>query len=567
MKLNPLTCIDFYKADHRSQYPKGTELVYSNFTPRSDKLFNAIKGVWDNKVVFVGLQGFIKWFLIDLFNDEFFNKPKEEVVSKYKRRLDNSLGKDAVAVDHIEALHDLGYLPLMVKALPEGSRVGMKIPVFTVVNTKPEFFWLVNYLETVMSAEVWKTTTNATIAYEYRKLFEKYAQETGAPLDFVQFQGHDFSFRGMSGVHDAAQSGFGHLTSFTGTDTVPAIDYAEEYYKSNSDIELVGCSVPASEHSVMCMGTKESEIETFRRFIQDIYPSGVVSIVSDTWDYWKVISEYSVQLKDIILSRSPNALGLAKVVFRPDSGDPVDILCGIEVGIADDYDEAEEILMDETEWQTGEEYGPDQASKIFKIQDKYVKVTVTPEWNRHDKRYYYIDGWEKTKFKEVELTPKQKGSVECLWEIFGGTITEQGYKVLNERVGLIYGDSITLERANEILKRLKDKGFASNNVVFGIGSYTYQYNTRDTFGFAMKATYGVVNGEGREIFKDPVTDSGTKKSAKGLLRVELENGEYVLYDQQTSEQEKDGELKIVFLDGKAYDSHSLNEIRERLGWV
>ena len=133
------------------------------------------------------------------------------------------------------------------------------------------------------------------------------------------------------------------------------------------------------------------------------------------------------------------------------------------------------------------------------------------------------------------VVPAYKGAVQCLWEIFGGTETDQGYKVLNERVGLIYGDSITLERALNILQGLEAKGYASNNLVFGIGSYTYNYLTRDTFGFAVKATWGQVNGVPRELFKDPITDSGIKKSAKGLLRVEKTEDGFVLFDQQTME--------------------------------
>ena len=152
-----------------------------------------------------------------------------------------------------------------------------------------------------------------------------------------------------------------------------------------------------------------------------------------------------------------------------------------------------------------------------------------------------------------------------LWEIFGGTVNEKGYKVLDPHVGLIYGDSITLARADEILRRLEAKGFASSNVVFGVGSFTYQYNTRDTFGFAMKATWGAVNGEGRMIFKEPKTDSGLKRSARGLLRVERDTqGELQLHDEQTWEQEKTGELKTRFLDGKLYNVDHFEQIRQRL---
>ncbi|MDA8708610.1 nicotinate phosphoribosyltransferase [Hellea sp.] len=492
MKLNPLTAIDFYKADHRRQYPEGTEYVYSNFTPRSGKLAPVLD-TYDEKVVFFGLQGFIKHFFIETWNEEFFSKPKGPIIKAYKARMDGALGVDAVPTDHIEALHDLGYLPIRIKALPEGSRVNMRVPMLTVVNTKPEFFWLTNYLETCLSAGLWKSCATATIAYEYKKLLKAAAIKTGVDLEGIAIQAHDFSFRGMSGIHDAVQHGAGHLTSFIGTDTVATIDFLEDYYNAHG---IVGVSVPATEHSVMCMGTKEDEVETFRRLLEDLYPKGIVSIVADTWDFWEVITEFTVALRDKILARKPNELGLAKVVFRPDSGDPVKIICG----------------------------DPDAPKG----------------------------------------SPAYKGAVQCLWDVFGGTETGAGYKVLNERVGLIYGDSITLERAKHILEGLAAKGFASSNVVLGIGSYTYQYMTRDSFGFAMKATWGQVNGEGRDIFKDPITDSGLKKSAKGLLRVEKEGEDFVLYDQQTQAEEKQGAFEIVYEDGKLLVDESLAAIRERL---
>lgn len=491
-RINPLNAIDFYKADHRRQYPEGTEYVYANFTPRSSRLANMLHD-FDDKIVFFGLQGFIQHFLIETWNEGFFNQDKATVVSHYKRRMDTSLGEGAVSVEHIEALHDLGYLPLKIKALPEGSRVNMRVPVLTVINTQAEFFWLTNYIETVLSAELWKSSTTATIAFEYKRLLTQYAVKTGASIENVVVQGHDFSSRGMSGIYDAAQSGVGHLTSFIGTDAVTAIDYAEQYYAASG---VVGVSVPATEHSVMCMGSEENELETFRRLICELYPSGIVSIVSDTWDFWRVLSEFSVKLKQDILNRTPNALGLAKVVFRPDSGDPVKIICG----------------------------DPDAEKD----------------------------------------TPAYKGAVQLLWEIFGGTYTAQGYKVLHERVGLIYGDSITLQRAEAILQGLEAQGFASSNLVFGIGSYTHNYMTRDTFGFAVKATWGQVNGVGRELFKDPVTDSGTKKSAQGLLRVERSQDGFTLFDRQSKQQENQGELHTVFENGQLCLKSTLDEIRQRL---
>jgi nicotinamide phosphoribosyltransferase len=561
--IDPITACDFYKVGHKAMYPKGTEVIYSNFTPRSNKLAPSAGDNKPTKVLFYGLQGFIKSFLIEQFNENFFNRTKEEVIAKYNRRMNTSLGQGSVDALHIAALHDLGYLPIEIKALPEGSLVDIKVPVLTVKNTLPDFFWLTNYLETVFSNELWKQITTATTAFEYRKILTRFAKDTGAPLDFVLWQGHDFSYRGLSGIADAS-SASGHLASFLGTDTIPAIDYLEAYYGGLNT--FVGGSVPATEHSVMCAGGKETEEETFRRLITEVHPSGVVSIVSDTWDFWHTLTVTSANLKQEILDRTPNEIGLAKVVFRPDSGDPADILCGTEVIVAKSLEDAElfvqDCVMAENEDLTAYECGASSYTQVVKVKDKYYNFTVFPEWNRHDKTYYYIDGWNTPMIEEVELTPAQKGAVECLWDIFGGTINAQGYKMLNERVGLIYGDSITLERAQDILRRLKEKGFASSNVVFGVGSYTYQYVTRDSYGFAMKATYAEINGQATELFKDPVTDGGTKKSAKGLLRVEREGDNFVLYDQQTKEQEAQGCLQTVFKDGVLVKETTLEEIRK-----
>jgi nicotinamide phosphoribosyltransferase len=486
MNINPLMLIDFYKADHRRQYPEGTELVYSNFTPRKSRQAE------NDKLVFFGLQYFVKEYLIKQWNEGFFKLPKEKVIADYKRRMDTALGKDSIPVEHIATLHDLGYLPLVVKGLPEGTIVTPKIPVVTIYNTKPEFFWLTNYLESLMSAILWKPSTSATTAYQYRKTFNKFARETVSDdnIDFVFWQGHDFSFRGMSGIEDACISAAGHLLSFYGTDTVPAIDFHEMYYNADASKELIGGSVPATEHSVMCMGTKDNEIATFERLVEKLYPNGIVSIVSDTWDFWKVITEFLPQLKSKILARN------GKVVIRPDSGDPVKIIIG----------------------------------------DK----DATPG------------------------SPEYKGAIECMWEIFGGTVTDKGYKLLDPHIGLIYGDSITLQRQKDILTGLKEKGFASFNVVLGIGSYTYEYVTRDTYGFAMKATYGEVNGEARNIFKDPKTDDGTKRSAKGLMQVFEKDGVLQMKDQCTWEEEKQGLLQTVYENGKIVKEQQLSEIRSRI---
>ena len=160
--------------------------------------------------------------------------------------------------------------------------------------------------------------------------------------------------------------------------------------------------------------------------------------------------------------------------------------------------------------------------------------------------------------------PSYKGVIELLWNTFGGTENSKGYKVLDPHIGAIYGDSITLERARLICERLEKKGFASSNIVFGVGSFTYQYNTRDTYGFAMKATYGEVDGVGREIFKDPVTDDGTKRSLKGLLAVHKNEDGFFAKDQCSREGEEQGELRIVYIDGELVNPVDLHTIRERV---
>lgn len=489
--MNPLFLTDGYKTGHHQQYPKGTTLVYSNFTPRSNKY--APKGC--DQLVSFGQQ-MIMSQIHEAFNKDFFSKPKDEVCGEMKRELSMYLNTD-YDVSHFEALHDLGYLPITVKALEEGTLVPMRVPVLTIFNTIADFYWLTNYLETIISNLLWKPMTSATIAHAYRKLFTSWQEKTDAEKGwFVDWQAHDFSMRGMDSIDAVISSGLGHLTSFSGSDSLPTIYGARKYY--NAEGPVCG-SVNATEHSVMCAGSKDDEIGTFRRLLET-YPTGILSVVSDTWDLWKVCTEHVVTLKEEILARD------GKLVIRPDSGDPVDIICGKDF--------------------------PDDS-------DKYVGV-----WN--------------------EL-PQSKGVIELLWDVFGGTINDQGYKVLDSHIGAIYGDSITLDRAEQIFIRLEAKGFASTNIVLGVGSFTYQYNTRDTFGFAMKATYVEVDGEGREIFKDPITDDGVKKSAKGLLRVaKNEDGDITLFDRVNWYDESKGLLKNIYVNGEFFNQTSLEDIRTRL---
>ncbi len=493
MKNNPLLMTDGYKTSHHKMYPEGTTLVYSNFTPRS------VKRMPENAkdIVVFGLQ-YVMTYIHELYQENFFNRPKDEVVGEAKTFLSNYLGTD-YDCSHFEALHDLGYLPIKVKGLTEGTVITEKIPMLTIYNTHPDFFWLPNFLETLISSLIWKPVHSASLAYGYKKILVKHAEKTDKTnIGFVDFQGHDFSFRGMQHPESAISSGMGFLTSFSGTDTIPTLQAVKYYYGD----ENVAFSVPASEHAVMTAYGKENEIEGFRRLIKQ-YPTGILSLVSDSFNLWDVCTKFVVELKEEIMNRD------GKLVIRPDSGDPVDILCGYN---------------------------------SFGNQDLIERGYLG------DKNH-----------------PSYKGVIELLWDVFGGTVNEQGYKVLDSHIGALYGDSITIERADEICKRLETKGFASTNVVLGVGSYSMGYCTRDNQGGAVKATYVEVNGVGREIFKDPITDDGTKKSATGLLCVTLnEEKEIYLVDKVNWETENEGLLQTIYKDGEFFNTTTLTEIRKRL---
>ncbi len=575
---------DFYKMFHKDAYHPDITEVYSNYTSRN--------GGWSNvpnstDVVFVGLQYFIKDVLIHEWDTSFFDLPKTVAVGQLKRIVDNCLGFSYDAT-HFEELHDLGYLPLQIKALPEGVSVPYGVPPVTFKNTVGGFQWLANYIETVFSTENWPIQTSATTAKAYLKNTIKAFDNAGLPHDLVPFMCHDFSFRGCFGRHAAAMSGFGHLTSFVGTDTIPAILFAEKYYNANVETELVGASVPATEHStatsyIMSMAEEkgitklEAELD-YVRYLMTKVPTGILSHVSDSFDFWGFVSEGLPKLKDEILARK------GKLVVRPDTGCPVDVLCGKEyLQLTNDY-YLKGLEASDNKFETWKEYVAEEVDEFFrdnldaedphsdetttwKFEDKVIKVNYEPDLNRHDKTYYYVDNYgstvSKCTFTEIgEVSAEDKGLVECLADIFGTTDSPKGLKLLHENIGAIYGDSITLERQALIIKRLEAKGFAAM-VVLGIGSYSYQHVTRDTHGSAVKATWVKKGDKGVDVFKDPKTDS-KKKSAKGLLRVELEEGKFVLYDQQTSEQEQQGLLETVFLDGNLVKETSLQEIRQRV---
>ncbi len=479
---------DGYKLGHIHMYPPKTEYVLSNFTPRTSR----IEGV--NEVVFFGLQHWLAETLGEQWG-EFFAGDIDEIAADYEDFLTNYLGPDnGVGSDQWRALHALGYLPLEFRAIPEGTSVPLRVPMFTVENTHPDFYWLVNYLETSMSNALWMPCTSATIAKRMRTMLNAKAIKSGVGIEAVAFGGHDFSMRGMSGLDACVTSGAGHLTSFTGSDSLPAIRFVSKFYPTDS---FIGGGVPATEHAVMCAGGEDNELETFERLL-DLYPTGILSVVSDTWNLWDVLTKILPALKDKIMARE------GTLVIRPDSGDPADIVCGLSSN-------------------------PD----------------YHPEWD--------------TPREPEEL----KGVVQLLEETFGSTVNEAGYKSLDSHVGVIYGDSINFDRADDITDRLMDMGFVSTQVVLGMGSYGYQMNTRDTFGFAIKATNVVIDGVETPIFKDPITDNGTKKSLKGRVAVyESEDGDHLYAEDGVNQADVEYSLlRPVWRDGKFVKEFTFDEVR------
>lgn len=425
-KFDLMYAADFYKVSHKEQYPKGTENVYSVLTARSTRLSPHTE---NGKVVFFGFKYFHNKLLE--FSREFFNNDGS-IISDYKKFLDQSLGGDN-DVSHWHDLHRLGYLPIEIRTVKEGEQYDVQTPLLTVENTVPEFFWLTNFIETTLSANIWLPCTSATIAHELHSLISSYfSNPTEEEKFLISILCHDFSYRGMAGDEASILSGIGHLHFFNGSDSMLAIREHRKLYGG-----CKGISVPATEHSVMCAGSQHGELDTFNRLL-DIYPTGIVSIVSDTWDYYNVLENILPKLKTKILKRN------GKLVIRPDSGNPEGILLG------GTYD--------------GVEY---------------------------------------------------KSSINILKNIFGTSGKDsEGRDLLNEKIGLIYGDSMTIPRIKSILNKTTSMGFSPLNIVFGIGSYTYQYNTRDTLGFAFKATSVRINGVEKDIVKTPKTDMG-KKSLTG----------------------------------------------------
>ena len=470
---------DTYKQCHPRMYPEGTTKLVSYWVPRRSMLK-------EDKMIFFGLQGFINNYLIKLFNNNFFNLSKEEVKEKYTKIMNAHLGQGHYELDRVLALHDLGFLPLSIRAIPEGTIVPMGVPCIEIENTVPEFFWVVQWIECLLQSELWKPCVHATMARWFKEIALRYYELTSDEDPSMAMA--DFGMRGMSGIEEATKASAAWLTSFNKTSTIPAIDYINENYFHCG--QGIGIGAISTEHSVMSANyaIDGDEITFVKKLLTELYPDSSFSMVSDTYDYWNMVENIIPACKDEILAHN------GKLLIRPDSGD-------------------------------------------------IVSISVS--------------------------------SVEKLWDIFGGTINSKGFKVLDPHVGVIYGDGCTIDRVQEIYNQLMEKEFAADNIIFGIGAFSFvgrseeetgkiAVYTRDTFGIAMKATYAVVNGKPVFLYKDPKTDiSHLKKSAKGYIHVSKdEKGNITWKDKQY---ERGGNLlNLVFQNGQALYFTPFWEIRKRI---
>ncbi len=519
---------DGYKISHKFMLAPNTTRLYGTWIPRSLK--HGPKGA--KKIVSFGQQLVVKWLHHEFEENFFQSKIRKTYVPGASAWKPEQLKKESLRFvkdmslylnlpydgKHFEELWDLGYLPIEIQSLPEGIETNPNIPHMTFINTVDGFAWLTLYLETFISSLAWKAPTSATIALQYKKKCYEYVMKTDPENAWlIPWLCHDFSARGLDPYSQIA-SGLGHATCFLGSDTLPVIPSARFFYNEPQDQVCIG-SVNASEHSVsttkiFTVGEKQMIIDWLKAL-----PEGIFSMVCDTFSTWQFI-EYlkDPEIKDLVVNRK------GKLVVRPDSGDPVDIICGLKG-------------------------------------DLYI----------HEGNYRISPSGNKSSQDE------KKGVIELLADIFGYTINEQGYKVLPPYIGAIYGDSINLERQESMYERLDAKGFAATNIVLGVGSFTYQYNTRDTLGYCAKAAwFEIKDGENikqLDIYKDPETDRdpitglSTKKSLKGMQFAYYNESNEVCVKSQVNEIEaysSDNLLKTIYKNGVFSNQTTLTQIRENI---
>lgn len=291
---------DSYKYSQYDQYPPNTEYVYSYIESRG--------GMWD-ATVFFGLQAFIKKYLINPITQENIDEA-EEIITAHGEPFYRE-GWEYILKEYG------GKLPVIIKAVKEGSVIPNKNVLVTIENTDPKCWWLTSFLETALLRAVWYPTTVATNSYESKKIIMAALEKTGDP-SLIDFKLHDFGARGVSSEESAGLGGMGHLVNFMGTDTVSALVYARRYYGAT----MAGFSIPAMEHSTVTSWGKENEAEAYRNMLKSHGQLGApIAFVSDSYDIFNACSEiWGKTLKQEVIDSG------SVVVIRPDSGNPSDVV-------------------------------------------------------------------------------------------------------------------------------------------------------------------------------------------------------------------------------------------------
>ncbi|CAL1534573.1 unnamed protein product [Lymnaea stagnalis] len=329
---NILLVTDSYKVTHHLQYPPKTTTVCSYFESRGGKF---------SSTVFFGLQYILKrWLVGPVVTKEKIKEAKEIYSLHFGQDVFNEEGWNYIAEHH------KGYIPLRIKAVPEGTVVPTRNVLFTVENTDPKCFWLTNYFETLL-VQVWYPLTVATNSRCQKEIIAKYLFDTAENLDSLPFKLHDFGFRGCSSVESAGIGGAAHLVNFQGTDTIAALVTAKNFYGCRN----AGFSIPAAEHSTITTWGEHGEREGFKNML-DKFPTGLVAVVSDSYDIWNACEKiWGTELKEAIIARGDKGA----LVIRPDSGDPPEIVVKVL-----------EIL--------GEKFGTTLNSKGYKMLPPYLRV-------------------------------------------------------------------------------------------------------------------------------------------------------------------------------------------------
>ena len=452
---NILLLTDSYKVSHHRQYPLGTESIYSYFESRG--------GVFD-EIVFFGLQYYLKKYL----QGEVVTREKIDIAEElFSAHFGNNKIFNREGWLHILNKHG-GRLPVSIHAVPEGTVVPTRNVMMTIENTDPECYWLTNYLETLL-VQVWYGSTVATQSRFMKAMLLRYLAESGDPST-IDFKLHDFGFRGVSSVETAAVGSAAHLISFRGTDTFAGVLTAREYY----DEPMAGFSIPAAEHSTITSWGRENEAKAMENML-DQFPSGLVAVVSDSFDIYAACSEiWGGQLKEKILNRD------GTLVIRPDSGDPPTVV--LEV-------------------------------------------------------------------------------LNLLGEAFDVSLNQLGYKVLPPQVRVIQGDGIDREMLEKILDLMVAEGWSADNIAFGSGGGLLQKLNRDTSKYAFKCASAIVNGEARDVYKQPVTDQGKKSKAGRMRLVRVGDSFETLINDETDP--RPNELLEVFRNGEILIETNFGDIRER----